>query len=108
MALQLVVVVADHRKRRSALDHLASDAKYIRRPRPSIDKVADENRPAPFWRGNLHLLAGPFQLVAKLRQQCLKLVSTAVNVPDDVERARIFASVSPQLGACNHYGIDLF
>ncbi len=94
-AEQLLLVVARDAPAGACVDHVADDAQGVEDARTAIDQIADEHRLAAVRvaidgasvQSRCHL-AAPTTTYPSSRQQRLQLIAAAVNVADDVERAR--------------------
>ncbi len=107
VALELVVMVADHDQACSRFDHVLGDPEHVGRARAAVDQVADEDGATAFWWRDVHLLAVPSDDIAEFAEQHLQLVGTAMNIADYVERAGLIAAIGPQLGSHDFDRIDI-
>ena len=110
--LQLLVVIALHRISHSGRGHTHRNSQRIRRVRPSIGEIADENHLSAGWVRDVDLtiaaVIGPFNAVAELDQKRLQFVGAAVNVTDDVKRTVIAAFIGPERLTRDYCGFNVF
>jgi hypothetical protein len=72
-----------------------TDTKDLRRVRPSINKIADEDELAAIKRRNTNRVISLFKPVPQGLQKRLQFVGAAMNVADYIERSCIPAAIRP-------------
>ena len=98
-AHELHVMIAGNTKGGAAADHGVHQPQNVGCSWPSIDKVADEDRPATCWRGDatgaMFAIARPCNRIAQFGEQQFQLIRATMDVADDVERTGCMARVGP-------------
>jgi hypothetical protein len=99
---ELLLVVTQDAQGGPGLDHVADDPEGVEDTRPAVDEVAEEDRHPAVGvavgrtRGEAVAVGAFDNVIAKLAEERLELVGTAVDVADDVERAVEVIAVVPQ------------
>ena len=92
---QLYIMIAGYAESLSSLDQSGDEAKYLRRSRPSINQVSNENQFSTLGQLRRILTILHFHGVAKRAQQLQQLIEATMHIANDVERPVLGLAVVP-------------